>query len=329
MLLDIVASKRVLFFGGKGGVGKTTVSAATALALANADKRVLLVSTDPAHNLGHLFDRPIGSHIVRLVPNLDGLELDPNQTVDAHLEEIGATLRRLMPIELAGEVDKHMALSRDAPGMQEAAILEKIAEVTEQAETGYDVIIFDTAPSGHTARLMALPEMMSAWTDGLIKRREKADRFKEVVRNLGQDKTVGNKLFGGDDEEAEDEREQRIWQILNRRKQRFNRLRDLLKDSTRTAFIIVLAAERLPVLETIELHQQLSRAGVNVAALVVNKRIPDDSSAFLAERRQQEAVHLATLAEALPTLPRQDLMLVAHDVVGFKALELFAKQLNS
>ena len=328
MLLDVIASKQVIFFGGKGGVGKTTVSAATALSLANANKRVLLVSTDPAHNLGHLFDRGIGSHIVRLAPNLDGLELDPDQTVNAHLEEISATLRRLMPLELAGEVDKHMELSRDAPGMQEAAILEKIAEVTEQAEQNYDVVIFDTAPSGHTARLMALPEMMSAWTDGLIKRREKADRFKDVVRNLGQDKTVGKKIFGGDDDEQQDDRDQRIWQILHRRKQRFNRLRDLLQDEARTAFIIVLAAERLPVLETIELHQQLTRAGVNVSALVVNKRVPDDSSPFMVERRQQEAAHLDTLTAALPSLPRKDLMLVAHDIVGFKALELFAEQLS-
>ena len=78
MLLELAAERRVLFFGGKGGVGKTTVAAATALAQARAGRRVLLVSTDPAHNLGHLWQRPVGPQKVRLAAGLDGLELDPN-----------------------------------------------------------------------------------------------------------------------------------------------------------------------------------------------------------------------------------------------------------
>lgn len=133
MLLELARSKSILFFGGKGGVGKTTVSAATALAMAMEGKRVLLVSTDPAHNLGHLFNREIGPRPVRLASNLDGMELDPEQTVNEHLDEVSGSLRKLMAPHLAGEVDKHIELSRDAPGMQEAAIMERIAEVVEQA----------------------------------------------------------------------------------------------------------------------------------------------------------------------------------------------------
>src|SRR5690554_5163402 len=143
MLLELARSRSILFFGGKGGVGKTTVSAATALAMADQGKRVLLVSTDPAHNLGHLFERSIGPRPVKLAPGLDGLELDPEQTVSQHLDEVSAALRRMMPAHLSAEVDKHMELSRDAPGMQEAAILERIAEVVEQS-TDYDLVIFDT-----------------------------------------------------------------------------------------------------------------------------------------------------------------------------------------
>lgn len=324
MLLALAAERRVLFFGGKGGVGKTTVSAATALAMADAGKRVLLVSTDPAHNLGHLFDRKIGPTPVRLAPGLDGLELDPELTVEKHLEEVTAALRRIMPIHLASEIDKHMALSRDAPGMQEAAILERIAEVVEQS-SAYDLIIFDTAPSGHTARLMALPEMMSVWTDGLIKRREKADRFSAVLKSLASDKDTGNKALGGAPHEIEEDRESRIRRMLNRRKQRFAGLRDVIADHQQTGFVIVLAAERLPVLETIELSEQLSRAGVDVAALIVNKRLPEGMQGFLAERKTQEEIHLATLSKHLGKLPRQDLMLAAHDVLGVEGLRQFAK----
>ena len=88
--------------------------------------------------------------------------------------------------------------------------------------------------------------------------------------------------------------------------------------------MIVLAAERLPVLETIELYAQLQRARVDVAGLVVNKRLPEGMTGFLAERREQEDVHLATLREKLAHLPRKDLQLAAHDVLGVEALRVFA-----
>jgi arsenite-transporting ATPase len=231
-----------------------------------------------------------------------------------------------MPVHLRGEVDKHMELSRDAPGMQEAAILEKIAEVVEQGVKDYDLIVFDTAPSGHTARLMALPEMMSAWTEGLIKRREKADKFAAVVADLSNesDQDLGGKYF---EEDPEAQKESRIRQILLRRRNRFVNLRNVLTDKDKTSFIIVLAAERLPVLESIELAEQLQRTGVALGGLVVNKRMPSGVGEFLEERRRQEEKHLLVLDGALPDIPRQNLYLVAHDVVGLGALEAFAASL--
>ncbi|MEX2131475.1 MAG: ArsA-related P-loop ATPase, partial [Pseudohongiellaceae bacterium] len=199
--------------------------------------------------------------------------------------------------------------------------------VIEQGAKDYDLIVFDTAPSGHTARLMALPEMMSAWTEGLIKRRDKADKFAAVVQSLSKesDTDMGSKYFKSD---PEAEKESRIRQILLRRRTRFIHLRDVLADRQHTSFVIVLAAERLPVLETIELHAQLKRTGVNVDALIVNKRMPAGVNAFMDERKAQEEKHLATLHAALPELPRQDLTLVAHDVVGLPALEKFAASLG-
>jgi arsenite-transporting ATPase len=173
---------------------------------------------------------------------------------------------------------------------------------------------------------MMLPEMMSAWTEGLIRHREKADKFAEVVKDLTRDSSMEDKLFGNP-QEAEQAKESRIRQILLRRKNKFATLRNKLADKDMTSFIIVLAAERLPVLETIELQAQLERGGINVDGLVINKRSPDDAGAFMQERRQQEQAHMATLISALPTIPRQDLFLVAQDIVGLAALEQFSKAL--
>ncbi|MEX5262881.1 MULTISPECIES: ArsA family ATPase [Kocuria] len=333
MLLELAAARRVLFVGGKGGVGKTAVASATALAQARAGRRVLVVSTDPAHNLGHLWERPVGDRITPLARDLgggalDGIEVDPVATTDAHLAAVGATIRRLMPEHLAAEVDKHMELARDSPGTHESAVLERIAELVDTDLDDYDLIVFDTAPSGHTARLMALPEIMSAWTEGLLRRRGRAEKFGAALRGLEDRDAASESIVGtGRPRDPREERDLEIRRILLRRRERFEALREVLVDAERCSFVIVLAAERLPVLETAELHEQLVRAGVHVGALVVNKRSPADAGDFLAERRALEEVHVATLRGALPGVPLLQVPLLPGDVVGQEALERFGDAL--
>ena len=331
MLLSLAAERRVLFLGGKGGVGKTTVASALALAAARQGRRALVVSTDPAHNLGHLWDQRVGDRLTPLGAAADGgalhgLEIDPDATTDQHLRDVGRTLRTLMPENLAGEVDRHMELSRRSPGTHEAAVLERMTELVETGMRDYDLVVFDTAPSGHTARLMALPELMTAWTDGLLRRREKSEKLGAAMRGLDGER--GGKLLGSTaPRDPIEERDEEIRSILLRRRDRLAGLREVLTDTARSSFAIVLAAERLPVLETIALHEELTRTGVDVGALVVNKRSPAHRGDFLAKRRAVEEEHLTTLREALPDVPLQQIPLGEEDVVGPEALERFAAHL--
>lgn len=292
MLLDAP----VMFFGGKGGVGKTTVSAATAVRLAARGRRVLLVSTDPAHNLGHIWGQSLLDAPLTLEPRLDAIELDPAAITAQHLRAVGNSMRAMMPERLHKEVDKHLEMSRHSPGMHEAALLERIADLV--AGSDYDHLIFDTAPSGHTSRLMALPELMAAYTDGLLARRDKSDKFSELVRGMGGDS-------GGS---PVDRRNQQIRSTLLKRRKKFEHLRSVLTDPAQCVFHIVLTAERLPVMESMEFYEELSSHGVHVGGAVVNRRTPDEAGEFLAARRRVEDEALALLdlpvpVHELPWLP--------------------------
>lgn len=295
------------FFGGKGGVGKTTLSNAYALGRSKQE-RVLVVSTDPAHNLGHLWHQEIGPEPVTVRERLDLVELDPEKATRAHLAQAGETMRAHMPERLHKEVDKHLELAATSPGTHEAALLEQMAALIEDHEGAYDHIIFDTAPSGHTARLMALPELMSAWTDGLLKRRDKADKFADVVGSLGG-------------ETKSQRRDAELRSILYRRRTRFEHLRDALRSST---FNIVLTAERLPVMETIELYAELAEHRIPVGGLFINRRSP----AALPGRRAVEEEALAMLCAALPDVPITELPLLDYEVGSPEALEEIATYLQ-
>lgn len=341
MLLNLAAQRRVLFFGGKGGVGKTTLAATVALHEAERGRRVHLVSTDPAHNLGHLFGTTLADDGTAVTSRLIATEIDPAATTERHLAAVEGTMRRLMPEHLHGEVRAYLRGARTAPGMHEAAILERIAELAADEDARYDLIVFDTAPSGHTARLMTLPETMGMWTESLLRRQDRARGFGEAMAALDDEASdiLGTRRPGGaprgfgssggvSDRARRRERDHEIRHILLRRRERFDRLRTILTAEGETAFALVLAAERLPVAETIEFHAELSAHGIPVEALIVNKRAPADAGGLLASRRRHEEDHLADLVCAIPDVPVTEVPLLADDVVGLAALAGFARMLG-
>jgi arsenite/tail-anchored protein-transporting ATPase len=314
--------RRFLFVGGKGGVGKTTVASALALRMAEAGERVLLVSTDPAHSLGDLFDARLGDREREVAPGLLAMEIDPEEEVDRYLERVKANMRAFVRPAMYSEIERQMELARHSPGTEEAALLDRIAELMGEGAPEVDRILFDTAPTGHTLRLLALPEIMTAWTEGLLKSRDRSDSFGRALDRLGAG-------AGGEREEDEDagggagrdERGARIRELLMERRRRFARARRLLLDPASTAFVLVMIPEKLPILESRRALEALRSHRVPVAGVVVNRVLPPEPlGEFLESRRGQEADYLGRIDREFRDLPRVRVPLLPRDVEGLEGL---------
>ncbi len=330
-MLDLF-DRRILFVGGKGGVGKTTVAASLALTAAKRGKRCLVVSTDPAHSLGDIFDREIGSRETALAPGLNGLEIDPDSEADRYLATVKQNMRSLVRPQLYGEIDRQMDLARHTPGAAEAAMLDRVADLMIDARGRQDLVVFDTAPTGHTLRLLSLPEVMAAWTDGLLRHQERSNHLGRVLRNLGgkRGKRDDLSLIDGGDPPAEGgDTASRIQTVLLERRRKFHRARRLMLDADVTGFVLVLIPERLPILESRKALHTLRHFNVPVSAMVVNWVLPDHvDGAFFTKRREQEARYRAEIDETFASLRRIELPLLESDVQGIDTLERIGAMLT-
>lgn len=320
MLLEALR-RRVLFVGGKGGVGKTSLASALALARARGGEKVLVVSTDPAHNLGHLWQREVGDQPSRLATLddgvLDGVEIDPQATIRRHLAAVEQTMLRLLPEHQHGAARAHLDRARDAPGSHEAAVLERIADLAEFGQAEYDAVIFDTAPSGHTLRLLALPGQLAGWTETLLRNRDRSERFSAAMRGL----------TGREDPEATAQAELR--RTLQRRRDRFDALHAAIADPRRSGFVVVFTAEALPVAETLEVVDSLHRMRIDVAALIANRRSPSDAGELLRTRRAAEDAHMAYVRTRVPDGVMLEVPLVSGELTGAEALGRLADLLEA
>ena len=325
-------ARRILFVGGKGGVGKTTTAAALALAAAERGRRCLVVSTDPAHSLRDVFERPIGDAETMLAPDLAGLEIDPDRAADAHIASVKERMKTLVHPRLYDEVSRQLDLAAHAPGATEAALIERVAELMALAGSRFDLVVFDTAPSGHTVRLLSLPEVMSAWMDGLLRHRERASRLGAMLGNFRGGPRRGDdlSLIDAREDHPRDSPEARITEALQARRRKFLVARERLLDAAGTAFLLVVNPDRLSILESRRVVETLARFDLPVTSLIVNRVLPDTADAsgtFVEARRTRERAYLREIDSVFPTLPRTLVPLRPDDVHGLDALRDIGAQL--
>ncbi len=291
--------QRVLFCGGKGGVGKTTCASALALAASRQGRRVLLVSTDPAHSTSDIFERPFAREEREVLPSLVGLEVDAEYEARRYLEEVKQRIGRMFAADVVREAFRQMDVVAGMPGLADVALFDRVTELLLTRLEVYDLVVFDTAPSGHTLRLLHMPDAMSAWVEALTARRREAGSSRQTADP--------------------------ILETLTARQARLASVRDLLTRFDTTAFILVLVPERLPIEESARAVHELEHAHLKVGGAIVNRVLPDGlAGEYCAARKAQEGKYLEEIARRFRGLPQMQVPLLESDVHGIAALERIA-----
>ncbi|GKZ14921.1 TRC40/GET3/ArsA family transport-energizing ATPase [Haladaptatus sp. T7] len=253
--------RKFVFFGGKGGVGKTTVSSAYSLKCARSGLRTLVVSTDPAHSTSDVFDQQFDDdpRSVDGIENLWAMEIDPETEVENHLMEIKRSLGDHVSAGLVNAIDRQVEMAHQTPGAHESALFDRFIDVMRNSDD-YDRVVFDTSPTGGTLRLLSLPEFLEGWIDRLLhKRRRSIDLFEKAAIGDREPRRVAE----GDP----------IIARLQERKENFEFAGEVLRNDA--AFFLVLNPDELSIRETGRAVEELTESGLPVSGLVINKVTPE------------------------------------------------------
>ena len=281
-----------LFFSGKGGVGKTTMACATATHYAQAGKKTLIVTTDPASNLADVFEQEIGHRITQIkgISNLWAMEIDPDAATMEYKERIIGPFREIMPDDVIASLEENLS----GPCTTEMASFDRFIDFMEGDE--YDVIIFDTAPTGHTIRLLELP----------------VDWSKHIEESA---KGSGQTCLGP-------------VQSIQDSKEKYDRATALLKDPERTTFIFVMRPEELSLYETLRASKELETIGIKSGEIIINGILPEEVCEIEFFRRKYDSQQkVIQETESAIEKPKRYMLLRDNEVKGVSALQGIGREL--
>jgi len=298
-----------IFVGGKGGVGKTTVSSSLAVLLAKRGKKILIISTDPAHNLSDAFNQKIGKQPTQIkgFDNLFGLELDPEKDMN-DIDKLNEILHVQEKSKVEGFLQN---MESTFPGIDEANNLKYMASLLDNKD--YDLVIFDTAPTGHTLKLLEMPMIIGKSMEKIL---ELKLQFSPVIDSMGG-------VLGSDF----DQKLNKFFNNMNNLKDFMQKVSDRFKDAERTTFIAVCIPEFLSVYETERLVEILFKENIEIRNVVVNQVLmcEDPNKCKMCKSRiKMQKKYLEKIEEMFEDFHIIKVPLQKNEIRGTKNIEEFS-----
>jgi arsenite-transporting ATPase len=309
--------RRYIMFGGKGGLGKTTLSATCAFWLASQGKKVLLFSVDPQASLSDIFQRDIfGQGPVSIMPNLWAQEVDADRRIREYQDEIRKKILDMYGFErVPEEIDDYISAASAEPAMEESAIFDAVVDIIVQGD--YDYYIYDLVPLGHALYYLSMAKVYDEWINKITKLREDMGHYDQVAATMRRQET---------------HEEDKILEELKYIKSRINASSQILTDKKRTAFFFVLVPEEMIILDTRKAAELFSRFDVPISGYVVNRVLPadlnrDNIPVYLKNRinlqqKYMEEIRGTLGKDVLAYVPEME-----RDVVGLHMIERLAAKL--
>ncbi len=277
---------RIVVYAGKGGLGKTTASAATAYWFSKRGKRPLCFSTDPQASLSDIFERDIfGRGVIEVAPSLYVVEIDADRRIAEFQEEVRAKIKELYKVEeIPAEIDEYIKTAAAEPAMHESATYDAMAELLAKGE--YDIYIFDMPPFGHGVRMISMAQILDAWIDKMEETRKRAAEYEEAVARLR-----------GLSARAEDE----VLVELRNIRGKLDFFRETLTNPKTCAFFMVIIPEKMAILDTERALEMFDKLDIKLSGIVVNQIYPPsllknpNISTFLRNRVEMQQKYMEVI----------------------------------
>ncbi len=306
--------RQYVMFGGKGGLGKTTFSAATAWWLAKQGKKVLVFSVDPQASLSDIFQQDIfGKGPVKIVDNLWAQEIDADRHIKEYQDEIRQKIRDMYGLaEVPPEIEDYIAATSAEPAMEESAIFDSVVDIVNQGD--YDYYIYDLVPLGHALYYLSMAKVYDEWIGKITRLREEMREYEQVAARMKRQKEVDEDEILGE---------------LQFIQARINSASKILTDRTRTAFFFVVVPEQMILIDTKKAAELFAKFDVPIGGYVVNRVLPDELKgqnvpAYLRNRMEMQAGQLEEIRRTLGSAIVGYVPELERDVTGLPMIERVA-----